>query len=333
MTPPSAKFEAARARYADLMAPLFLPDMPREGDVIELFASLLRVVGMEDPGWDPYAESRVVLDDLNRLMQISLPEDRFPNRDLTVWRLGLLFYLHIVEMSAPYEVLLNLLRYRLGNGYSPNPYYDFLTKEERRRAAKVGIYPHKKIDLIGELGDKAGVDLRSMFSDFYSGRFRNAVAHADFILTGEDFRSRPDSFGKAFKMTLEDVDSMLTHAKAFIAAFFALEADARRAWGRLAGKSLAYDRDYKGVLEVLADVDGMMNGFKVHWPNGSNSFYRRSAEGIEMNNCHLDVSAKGIALFVGLYARNPDPQSPLVERGEAFNYTPLADGKPAVWPL
>jgi hypothetical protein len=331
MKPASAKLEEARGRYETLMAPLFLPEKPADPDIIQLFASLLRVSGMEDPGWDPYMESRAVLDDLNRLMQVDLPEDRFPDRDLTTWRLGLLFYMHIVEMSAPYEVLMNLLRYRLGKGYSPNPYYDFLTKEERKRAAKTGLFPHKKIEIIGKLGDEAGLDLRSMFSEFYSSQFRNAVAHSDFIFTEEDFRSRPDGFGKAFKLTFVELDAMLTHAKAFIGAFFTLEREARRVWGAQAGKSFAYDVAYKGVMEVLADGAGLMSGFKVHWPNGSESTYCRSEEGIDMSNCMLDLKAKTIGLMVGMYARDPDPLSPLVERGQSLNYTALANGDQTVW--
>ena len=53
---------------------------------------------MKDKGWDLYAESRAILEDINSLMQIDLPEDRFPAADLTTFRLGLLFYNHIVEM-------------------------------------------------------------------------------------------------------------------------------------------------------------------------------------------------------------------------------------------
>ncbi|KRA61515.1 hypothetical protein ASD79_05185 [Caulobacter sp. Root655] len=325
------KLEAIRARYQAVMAPLFFPERPAEPDIIQLFASLLRVVGMEDAGWDPYMESRAVLEDLNRLMQIPLPEDRFADRELTGWRLGLLFYTHVVEMSAPYEVLLNLLRFRLGKGYSPNPYYDFLTKDERKRAAKSGLFPSKKIQIIGQLGDEAGLNLKSIFLDFYSGPFRNAVAHSDFIFTDEGFRCRNDLFGKSFKLSFAEVDVLITHAKAFIGAFFTLEREARRGWGTNAGQGHAYDAAYKGVMEILADDVGLMNGFKVHWPNGSESTYRRTEAGIDMTNCMLDLEANTIGLMVGLYARDRDPFSPLVERGEAPVYTPLENGEPTVW--
>ena len=66
---PDQKNEAIRDRYVPIMAPAFFPDEPNNPDVIQLLASLLRVVGMEDKGWDPYSESRALIDDLYALMQ------------------------------------------------------------------------------------------------------------------------------------------------------------------------------------------------------------------------------------------------------------------------
>jgi len=77
---------------------------------------------MEGKGWDPYLESRAILEDLNSLMQLKLPKGKFPD-GLATWRLGLILYNQVLEMSAPYEVLTNLLRFRLEEGYSANPFY------------------------------------------------------------------------------------------------------------------------------------------------------------------------------------------------------------------
>jgi hypothetical protein len=115
------KNEEIRSRYIALVAPLFLPDDPAGQDIVRYFASLLRIIGMEDGGWDPYEESRALLHDLYGLMQLELPEEKFSNAELTTWRLGLLFYNHVVEMDAPYEVLTNLLRFRVREGLQPEP--------------------------------------------------------------------------------------------------------------------------------------------------------------------------------------------------------------------
>jgi len=139
---------------------------------------------MEDKGWDPYAESRAVLQDLNQLMQLKLPAKKFKDADRTNWRLGLLFYSHIVEMSAPYEVLTNLLRFRLGKGYHPNPYYEFLTEKDRKRFRRSGLFPKQKIEIIQTLSKGAGLEFGSIFDEFYSTDFRNGDRAFGFIFTG-----------------------------------------------------------------------------------------------------------------------------------------------------
>ena len=150
-------YVAKRDTYIELLKPLFLPDDPVSNDIINYFASLLRVFGEEEGGWDPYAESRATLEDLNGFFKINLPEDFFPNPEATHWRIGLLLYSHIAEMDAPYEVLTNLLRFRLGKDYSPNPYLEFLTPKEKKSIGKYGIVPSRKIKIIQNLSDDAGL--------------------------------------------------------------------------------------------------------------------------------------------------------------------------------
>jgi hypothetical protein len=330
---PDEKNEAIRSRYIALMAPLFFPDDPSGPDIVRYFASLLRIVGMEDKGWDPYVESRAMLDDLYALMQFDFPADKFRDKELTKWRLGLIFYNHIVEMDAPYEVLTNLLRFRLGKGYSPNPYYDFLTAGQRSRFKKTGLFPRHKIDIVKRLSAEAKLETGLMFDEFYRGDLRNAISHSDFIFTDDGFRCRNGNWTGAFKITFGELDELLTKAKVYIGAFFGLEREARRLWGTYAGKGMPYDPVYKGIMEVLVDEEGLMNGFKVHWPNASESVYRRTKDGIEMTNCSLAIKEANISLFVDRYARHPGTFSPLVEADAAPLYTRL-DGSDddLVWP-
>lgn len=326
---PEDRNEAIRERYLGLMGPLFFPDDPIGPDIVRYFASLLRIIGMEDKGWDPHVESRAVLDTLYALMQCDLPEDKFPDRELTTWRLGLTFYSHIVEMDAPYEVLTNLLRFRLGKGYSPNPYFDFLSGKQKKRFRRSGLFPKQKIDIIKMLDEEAKLGIGGVFEDFYRSDLRNAISHSDFIFTDDGLRSRTG----AFTITFEELDDILTKAKVFIGTFFGLEREARRFWGTNAGKALPYDPVYKGLLEVLVDREGLMNGFKVHWPNGSDSIYRRTNDGIEMTNCSLDLKNANIGMFVGSYARRRSEFSPLVEFDALPVYT-RAEGADAElrWP-
>lgn len=126
------RFYEKKKKYIKILEPVFFPPDPARNDIVLYFASLLRVSGIEDPGTDPYAESRALLDDLNGFFKLNLPIDAFPDPVRTEWRIGLLLYSHIVEMDAPFEVITNLLRYQLGNGYSPNPYYALLSEKEQK---------------------------------------------------------------------------------------------------------------------------------------------------------------------------------------------------------
>lgn len=320
--PSSPLYEQTRDRYLEILAPLFFPSDPLTHDIVRFFSSLLRVVGMEDKGWDPYAESRAILDDLNALMQFDLPRDRFPD-DFTVWRLGLTLYNHIVEMSAPYEVLANLLRFKLEEGYSPNPFFKYMNADQRKRFKRSGLYARQKIEIISKLSERAGIRVDQIFDEFVRTDLRNAIAHADFIITDDCFRCRGKSPSTSFSVPLVEIDKLLTAAKAFISAFFILEREARKTWGDRAGRAIPYDPVYKGLMEVLVDKDGLLNGFKVHWPNHEESLYRRTPDGVDMVNCFLDLENENLQLFVGMYARKSGSFSPLVEDEAQPQYTPI----------
>ena len=309
----------------EFLRPLFLPDDPVSHDIINYFASLLRVFGMEDRGWDPYSESRATLEDLNSFFKLDLPEEYFPNPETTHWRVGLLLYSHIVEMDAPYEVLANLLRFRVNKGYDSNPFHEFLNTKERKSMGKRGLPTGRKIQIVKNLSVEAGLpNVGAIFDDFYDNHLRNAVGHSDFILTSDGFRCRGNSGGtKGFQISYARLDEKLTAAKAFIAAFFQMEQLARQVWGLRKQKALPYDPHYKGLMEVLVDGDEKMCGFRIHWPNGSDSTYSRTEDGVEMVNCHADPQAATISLLVGLYVQEPGDFSPLVGREAKPIYTKL----------
>jgi hypothetical protein len=320
----SDSFDIQRDRYIDILKPIFLPKDPVSNDIIRYFASLLRVLGMEDQGWDPYVESESLLGDINNLFSADLPVEKFPVRERTNWRLGLLMYTHIIEMSAPYEVILNLLRFQLNEGYSPNPFYKYLTSSEKKAFQKYGIKVWRKIEIIKQLAERVGSDIGKIFDVFYDPKLRNAFGHSDYTLTDEDFRARLDISGiEGFRMNYEELGEKILNAKAFIAAYFYLNKAALGIWGQRKGEAIPYDPHYKGLMEVLADENDQMCGFKVHWPNGSESTYKRTNAGTDMINCMVSRKDENISLFVGQYARNPDQFSPLVERGVEPIYTVL----------
>jgi hypothetical protein len=87
----------------------------------------------------------------------------------------------------------------------------------------------------------------------------------------------------------------------------------------------------KGVIEILVDTDKLMNGFNVLWPNGSESVYCRTENGIVKDNCMLALDHNTLNLFAGLYAQRRSAFSPSVEEGTAPNYAPLENGELLIW--
>ena len=327
-------FYVKRDYYIDLLEPLFLPDDPISNDIIKYFSSLLRLIGMEDKGWDPYSESRFTINDLNGLFKLGLPRRLFPKPQDTHWRLGLLMYSHIVEMDAPYEVILNLLRFKIGEGYNPNPFYKFLSEREQKTFKKRGLSTGRKIEIINVLSKLAQLNIAPIFEDFYDNNLRNSISHSDYILIDNGFRCRGGISGdRGFTKSFEELDEIILSAKAFIAAFFSIEHTARKIWGQRAGKAFPYDLTYKGLMEVLADEDGLMCGFKVHWPNETSSTYRRTKDGVEMKNCMLSSQQENIDLMVGMFVSKPSAFSPLVKYGALPVYTKREGNQaPLQWP-
>lgn len=217
-----------------------------------------------------------------------------------------------------------MLRFRLGKGYSPNPYYIFLSDKEKKRYKKSRISPKRKIEILRQLGKDAGIRVAELFDEFYDSDLRNAISHSDFILTPESFHCRGGSGAwRAFSLPLERVNEIITKAKVFVGTFFGLDREARRIWGTHKHRAIPYDATYKGLMEVLVGEDDLLCGFKVHWPNNSESVYRRATDGIEMTNCMLDLENATIQLMVGLYARKPGAFSPLVEEMQSPVYTAI----------
>ncbi|MBT5551818.1 MAG: hypothetical protein HOJ79_15220 [Nitrospina sp.] len=321
-----------REKYINFLQPLFLPPDPQNKNVINYFASLLRIVGMEDKGWDPHLESRAILENLNSILQMDLPENSFPDNEWTKWRVGLLMYSHIVEMDAPYEVLTNLLRFKNEKGYSPNPFLLFLTDRQKKSAIKYGLNPKQKIGIIKELSSEAGINVGDIFDEIYNPDLRNAISHSDYILSNEGFRSRGGTInGNSFTMSLENLGEILVKSRIFMSTFFALESKTRNEWGKQKHKGIPFDPNLKALIEFLVNGEDQMCGFKIHWPNNSDSVYRRTEDGIEMTNCDVDMGNATISFSISSYAREPSSFSPLIEKNDSPTYSELENGVIPEW--
>lgn len=142
-------------------------------DEFEYCCALLRIRGMEGPGWDTLQESHTLL--LQALSFAGAPIDS----GFRI-RLLLLAYCHAVEMNFIYDMIANMTQISQGERYCSN-WFD--------PENKAATYPIQKIKRIREwvqLVDQKEVG--DLLSVMYLKDVRNAFDHSDYILYRDVFR-------------------------------------------------------------------------------------------------------------------------------------------------
>jgi hypothetical protein len=328
-------------RYTDLLRDLF--DSSKL-DPFEYACALLRVGGLEDAGWDPLAESKAVFEDIVKLTQLELDQNVFADVEKTKLRLMLLAYAHLVEMDAPYNVIANLLRVRNGERYTWDPFWDIREKKKGKRKqvmdlikGPVPVYPVEKIERIKTLASQVGLaQIEPIFDDFFSPVLRNSIDHSDYVLYKDELRMAKgrmkDPRGVYSPVVGYDhLLSMISDTYGFCWTFFALEDEARHCFKNLAGLVFPFDPKLKGLLEFNIRPDGFLNGFTVHWPNNSASYFIRDEKGCQCCNIRLDNDL-AVTFFVGEYFSPHNPFSPLVDVGKEPSYSSsVYNSQPLKW--
>jgi hypothetical protein len=328
--------------YRKLLDPVF--SQHTHVDTVEYVCTLIRAGGLQDAGWDPLEESRAFVNDISAFIQTdAVNSSGLSDPQTARWRLALVAYAHLVEMDAPYDMLANLLRVRVGRRYSIQPFRDFGAATSRK-GRKTSILsgppppgPAKKLPKLRELASACDLSaITDAFDLFYSGPLRNAIGHSDFVLHGKTFRAPKSYFenspgGRVFAPSLEldRLQEILSRALCFYSAFFELESRARLAFAGLRGQTFQYDQHYKGILEPVFD-DDVICGLKIHWPNGTTSVVRRSPAGCDATNVLFGPEGS-IEPMVGMYATHPGEYSPLVERGASPLYQKTEGGSAVTW--
>ncbi len=161
------------ATHLTALDPVF--ESARKRCEFEFVCSLLRVRGLEDPGWDPY---ETTLHSIPLILQASdQVESPVAQKHLQLW-----IYLHILEASEPYELLANLIAVAAGDRFhldrfpvsagsrpiSPG------TKIRRLRKAAEGAALGPSIDPLVACWDPV---------------LRNAIGHADYSFYGNELRT------------------------------------------------------------------------------------------------------------------------------------------------
>ena len=210
---------AEENRAASVLNQLFLA--AKERDEFEYVCALLRIRGMEDPGWDRLEETATLVREMLALSGAPLlPHTRV--------RLGLLLYCHVVEADPIYEVIENMLRAIEGLRMSIDPFDDLYRKSIPPSAKMVVIYLR---DHARRVGQNAVADLLEwMFDD----GVRNAFFHSDYILYKDEFRSREGHLAKDGRargsLKLDEVGELINRGLVFYEGFLAVWREHRRSY-------------------------------------------------------------------------------------------------------
>jgi hypothetical protein len=260
-----------------------------EVNQFDALCSLLRVGGMADANWDPFEESRTAFDDYNWAIEKARKE-RHPNSAI---RFALLMYCQAIEMTAPHEIMANMLGCIQGSKYVVNPFEKYIKR--RKKVLFSDIPPSAKVKFrhIKDLCEKAkNMDLPKAIDTFFDEGIRNAFSHSDYILTGSNFRTREGGLAK--QRPIEELIEKLDRCFDFYGAFIYLH----RRWLKELNRTKTYHKwpNYL-ILEILKDDEIGVYGFNVHFSNGSKATYTRRLSGSEQVNIGFekDGSLKFIA--------------------------------------
>lgn len=268
--------------YYALLDDMFNKAMATKG--FNTICTLLRVGGMSDANWDPFEESRDAMDDFNWILDIAGKERTLR----TQTRVALLMYCQLIEMTAPHEILVNLLRCIHGDDYSLSPLSHLGRSKKDVLFSYVPPSAKAKFKYICEKAREYGVvDLANAIDTFFSDEIRNAFSHSDYIITDTYFRYT--SGGLAKQIEIGELKHIINECFKFYSAFIVLH----RRWLYQISKMKKYHKwqQYE-VLELLSDESGLY-GFNVHFSNGSKATYTRRKIGIETINLTFDDGELG----------------------------------------
>ena len=235
-------------------------------DEFEYACALLRIRGMEGPGWDPLRETHLLIADMLGLMGGPLRED-------TKIRLALLTYCHLVEVDAIYGILKNMLRVLENERCSTEPFWEqYRSKIKGGKSRFKGVIPPSAgivIKNIQQHALKIGEnDMAGLLEQIFEDEVRNSFFHSDYILYQDEFRSREGRFRKgniiSSSMKLSELIDLVNRALGFYQAFMECYQKHIRSYTKpkvVTGRILN-DQNVKVRITLLADSHRGLYGFE-----------------------------------------------------------------------
>ena len=163
-------YKISLINYLNIFKKLF--DKASEKSEFDFMLTLLNIKSLKGPGWD-YFESTINI--VRRICDLDKKIEDFE----TVKNLRLWLYGHIVEATAPYEIIMILLSISMGEKYNPNV---FPVKKGGKK-----IDTDIKIAKIKKRAEEINLtEIKVPFKEVWNRGLRNAVFHSRYsIYQGE----------------------------------------------------------------------------------------------------------------------------------------------------
>lgn len=243
-------------RVSEVIGELF--SAAREADEFEFACALLRVKGLEEPGWDPYSETHALVSDLTSLISA-------PLQGTTQIRLGLLLYSHLTEVDTIYAMLANLLRIVQGERCVTDPFSNPPNLRNVRLWPPSAAMVHRW--LYDDLRAGGWSAVAETLEWFFDEQVRNAFSHADYIIHGDKIRSRAARFEIdgiiTGEMPLERFTELLNRALVFFDAVAGLHHDQRTSYREPMEVTGRFGSNEERIpIRLLADAERGLYGFE-----------------------------------------------------------------------
>lgn len=235
-------------------------------DEFEYACALLRISGMECPGWDPLKETHLLIADMLGLMGGPLRED-------TKIRLALLTYCHLVEVDAIYGILKNMLRVLQNERCSIEPLWEqYRSKKKGRKSRLEGVIPPSAKAVIKDIQQHAlklgENDTAGLLEQIFDDEVRNSFFHSDYILYQDEFRSREGRFRKgniiSSSMKISDLIDLVNRTLGFYRAFMECYQKHIRSYTepKVVPGRILNDQSVRVRITLLADPHRGLYGFE-----------------------------------------------------------------------
>ncbi len=281
--------ELEKSKYYDLFNTLI--EKAYNVNPFDTLCSLLRAGGMSDANWDPFEESRKALEDYNWILE----KTRTERSAISQIRIALLMYCQLIEMTAPHEIMTNLLSCIDGGGYKIQPLRHLGRTNNKKKKPSIYVPPSAKTKFryINEQAEKCNeFDLKVAIGHIYSDNIRNSFTHSDYVLTDEFFRYTENRISQ--QIPIEELHEIIMSCFDFYSQFMRLH----RLWLIRLSKGKRYHKwpEYR-VFELLVGDNGVY-GFNVHFSNGCKATYSRREDGIVATNLSFKHDG-GINFYIG----------------------------------